>query len=101
MPVLSVVAHVHADPAKADLVRSELEKLVAPTRAEPGCLQYDLHTHNDDPAHFVFYERWESRDHWLAHMDTPHVDAYRAAIDGGAVESFSLDELTRVEVPAA
>ena len=96
MPTLFVVAHVHANPDKADLVRQELEKLVEPTRAETGCMRYDLHTHNDDPAHFVFYETWESRDHWLAHMDTPHVDAYRSAIDG-AVESFSLDELTLVE----
>ncbi len=96
MTALFVVAHVHAYADKANLVRQELQKLVEPTRSEAGCLRYDLHTHNDDPAHFVFYETWETREHWLAHMDTPHVDTYRDAI-AGAVESFSLDELTLVE----
>ena len=99
MTALFVVAHVHAFADKAQLVQQELEKLVEPTRAEAGCIRYDLHTHNDDPAHFVFYETWETREHWLAHMDTPHVDAYRDAI-GGAVESFSLDELTLVSNPS-
>ncbi|MEM9449380.1 MAG: antibiotic biosynthesis monooxygenase, partial [Cyanobacteria bacterium P01_E01_bin.6] len=29
----------------------------APPRA--GCIQYDLHEDNENPAHFVFYENWE------------------------------------------
>ncbi|MEM1176273.1 MAG: putative quinol monooxygenase [Pseudomonadota bacterium] len=96
MSELFVVAHIHAHPDAAERVHKALKELVAPTRAEAGCIRYDLHTHNDDPAHFLFYETWSSREHWLAHMETPHVEAYRLAIEG-AVASFSLDELTRVD----
>ncbi|RMF02307.1 MAG: antibiotic biosynthesis monooxygenase [Alphaproteobacteria bacterium] len=95
MTVLTIVAHIHAKADRVDLVRSELEKLVDVTRAEAGCLQYDLHQDNDDPAHFMFYENWESRELWQAHMNAPHLAAYMAATEG-AVERFTLHEMTKI-----
>ncbi|GAB4237022.1 MAG: putative quinol monooxygenase [Methyloligellaceae bacterium] len=95
MKPLTIVAHIHAKPEQVDLVRSELEKLVDITRAEAGCLQYDLHQDNDDPAHFMFYENWESRELWQAHMNAPHLAAYMAATEG-AVERFTLHEMTKI-----
>lgn len=91
---LTIVANIHAAADKADLVKAELEKLVAPTRAEEGCLQYDLHQNNDDPAHFLFFENWESRALWQTHMNAPHIAAYGKATDG-AVEKFTLFEMTQ------
>jgi len=38
-----------SDPARIDLVRAELEKLVPITRAEEGCVRYDLHQDDEDP----------------------------------------------------
>ncbi len=43
MSKLTIVAHIHANPDKIDLVKAELEKLLPITRAEEGCIQYDLH----------------------------------------------------------
>ena len=65
---LTILAQITAIRGKEDLVRTELEKLVDITRAEAGCLQYDLHIDNETPGFFVFYENWESRDLWQAHM---------------------------------
>lgn len=93
MAKLTIVANIHAKPDKVDLVRSELLKLVPITRAEQGCIQYDLHQDNANPAHFVFYENWESRDLWQTHMNAPHLAAYMAATEG-AVEIFTLNEMT-------
>ncbi|MEM9029761.1 MAG: putative quinol monooxygenase [Pseudomonadota bacterium] len=95
MPKLTIVAHIHAKADKVELVKAELERLIAITRAEEGCLQYDLHQDNDDPAHFLFYENWESRDLWQAHMNAPHLAAYMAATEG-AVAKFTLSEMTRI-----
>ena len=95
MSKLTIVANIHAHPEKADLVRSELEKLVAPTRAEAGCVQYDLHIDNEDPAHFLFYETWTSRELWQTHMNAPHLAAYMKAVEG-AVLKFTLNEMTRI-----
>lgn len=95
MPKLTIVAHITAKPDHVDLVRAELEKLIATTRAESGCLQYDLHQDNDNHAYFMFYENWESREQWLAHMENQHLKDYAAATEG-AVETFALSEMTHV-----
>ena len=95
MARLTIVANIHAKADKAALVKSELLKLVAPTRAEDGCIQYDLHQDNDDPAHFLFFETWESREKWQTHMNAPHIAAYAAATEG-AVKAFVLYEMTGI-----
>ena len=95
MSKLTIVAHIHAKPEHGAAVRSELEKLVPITRAEKGCVAYDLHVDNADPAHFMFYETWETRDLWQTHMNAPHLAAYMEATEG-LVEEFTLHELTRI-----
>ena len=95
MPKLTIVANIYAKTDKIDLIKSELEKLIAPTRAEDGCLQYDLHQDNENPAHFLFFENWESRELWQVHMDAQHIKDYLAATDG-SVEDFSINEMTHV-----
>lgn len=84
MPHLTIIADITAKADKVDLVKAELAKLVAPTLAEEGCVQYDLHLDNDNPAHFLFYENWESRDLWQQHMNSQHLKAYKAATEGAA-----------------
>ena len=93
MAKLTIVANIHAKADKIALVKAELLKLIATTRGEDGCIQYDLHQDNDTPAHFLFYENWESRELWQNHMNAPHLAAYVAATEG-AVESFTLNEMT-------
>ena len=78
-----------------DRVKAELLKLIPITRAENGCINYDLHQDNEDPAHFTFYENWESRELWQEHMNAPHLAAYMSATEG-AVETFTLSEMTRI-----
>ncbi len=95
MAHLTIVANIHAKPDKIDLVRAELEKLIATTRAEEGCIQYDLHQDNENPAHFLFYETWESRDLWQTHMNAAHLSGYMEATEG-AVAEFTLNEMTKI-----
>ena len=92
--MLTIVADITAEPGQVDRVKTELEKLVSPTRAERGCVQYDLHQDNQNPAHFLFYENWESRELWQAHMASAHIAAYRKATEG-SIAGFSLYEMSR------
>lgn len=80
---LTIVANIHAKAGQEQRVFNALEKLVEPTRMESGCIQYDLHRDNDDPAHFLFYETWENRDLWQAHKHTAHIAAYLEATKDG------------------
>lgn len=95
MEKLTIVAHIHTQPDKVDLVQNELSKLIPITRAEPGCIQYDLHQDNDNPSHFLFFEQWESRALWQAHMTAPHLAAYLEATQG-AVREFTINEMTQI-----
>lgn len=92
---LTILAQITAEPGKESLVRAELQKLVDTTRAEAGCLLYDLHVDTGRSGFFVFYETWESRELWQAHMQAPHLAAYIKATDG-SVASFVLNELHKI-----
>ena len=81
MANLTIVANITAKADKIDLVRVELEKLSDITRAEEGCINYDLHQDNENPAHFLFYENWESCKLWQKHMHNQHLKDYMAAIE--------------------
>lgn len=96
MAHLTIVANIVAHADKIKLVHAELSKLIATTRAEKGCVQYDLHQNNDNPAHFMFFENWESRELWQAHMAAPHLAEYGKAT-AGAIESFTLYEMTKTD----
>ena len=95
MARLTIVANIKAKAEKVELVKSELLKLINITREEEGCINYDLHQDNKNPAHFLFYENWESRELWQTHMGNDHLKEYMAATEG-AVEEFTLNEMTRI-----
>lgn len=90
---LSVVASISAKPEFRAAVRLALETVVPPSRAEAGCLQYDLHVTRDKPDSFVMIERWPDDATLDRHMATPHFAALGAALDGKvtAVDIVRLD----------
>jgi quinol monooxygenase YgiN len=95
MSKLTIVAHITAKADTIEFMKAELEKLIDITRAEQGCINYDLHQDNENPAHFLFYENWESRELWQAHMGNQHLQDYMAATED-AVEEFTLNEMTKI-----
>lgn len=95
MTALTIVAVIKAKPGQAERVKAELVKLIDTTRAETGCINYDLHQDNQNPAQFLFYENWASRALWQAHMGSRHLTDYLAATEG-AIECFDIREMTLV-----
>ena len=89
------LAGITAAADKVDLVKAELEKLIAPTLAEAGCVQYDLHQDNENPTQFLFYENWESRALWQAHMGNQHLKDFLSATEG-AVAELTINEMTHI-----
>jgi len=62
---------------------------------ETGCLQYDLHQDNDNPAVFLFYENCENRELWQVHQNNTHLAEYGRAT-AGAVATFTTSEMTKI-----
>ena len=92
---LTIVATIKAKPDKIDLVKTELKKLIAPTLKEAGCIQYDLHQDNQNPAFFLFFENWESRELWQDHMNNTHLAEYASATEG-SISAIVIQEMSQV-----
>jgi len=72
---------VRAKEGQELLLEAELRALVAPTRREEGCLQYDLHRSKELPGQFFLHEVWGSSEHHTAHTRTPHFLRWNARKD--------------------
>jgi quinol monooxygenase YgiN len=78
---ITVVATFQAKPGKEAELKKALIGLVAPTRKEAGCINYDLHASPDDPARFLFHENWTSQAHLDAHLQSAHIRALLPRVD--------------------
>lgn len=92
---LTIIARILAKEEKRELVKSELLKLIDVTRAEEGCINYDLHQDNENPNLFLFHENWENKEFWQKHMGNAHLSEYLKATDG-AVDEFIVHEMTHI-----
>ena len=95
MSKLTIVATIKAKADQVELVQAELLKLIEPTRLEAGCINYDLHQDNENPAHFLYYENWETRELWQDHMNNEPLQRFVAATEG-ALEELSVHEMTQL-----
>jgi quinol monooxygenase YgiN len=66
-PVTLFVTVPIAEAGRSD-VRKALPALVAGSRAEKGCLIYEVHESVDAPGRVLFYERWASGAQLAAHQ---------------------------------
>ncbi len=78
---VTVVATFEAKPGKENELRRALLTLVAPTRQETGCLNYDLHVLPEDPTKFLFHENWTSKAHLDAHLKNTHIQVLLPRLD--------------------
>lgn len=95
MAIVTIMANLTVKEECLDIVKQELLKMIAPTRQEPGCLEYRLHQDNTNPTVFVFYENWQDMDSFEQHMVTPHFKSYAAAVADKLV-SKTVHRMTRL-----
>jgi quinol monooxygenase YgiN len=94
---VTVIAYHRAKPGKEGALRQALLAVCGPTRAEKGCLNYDLHVSPDDPGLLVFHENWESKYDLDAHLSSAHIDAFRKVAPDLLAESPDITLWTEVK----
>ncbi len=97
MSDLRVVAQLSAKPGSETVVREALSKLVAATREEDGCNDYQLYESQDAPGTFITIESWASKAAMDAHLQTPHV-AQVFATAGEHLGDIGIHQLSPVDV---
>lgn len=94
---LTVIAKFQAKPGSESRYKEELHGMLTPSRAEAGCLNYDVFQSNDDPAIFFTYENWTAQEALDAHMQTPHFKALGEKSKELLAKPMDIDLLTQYE----
>ena len=74
---IAVVARFKAMEGMDQKLKELLLPLIEPSRSDDGCIKYELHQAINDPALFIFYEMWQSKEHLDNHSATSHVQHFR------------------------
>ncbi len=89
---------VRSAPADIGALKGPLQIMVSATRAESGCLQYALSEDLLEPGLLRIVEKWTDEAALSAHLQSPHVAAFSAAVAGLArlgteIKIYSASEL--------
>jgi quinol monooxygenase YgiN len=94
---VTVVVRLKAKAGKEAQVRQELFSLLAPTRAEQGCINFDMHEAPHDPSVFLFHENWTSEENLVRHFETPHIKRWINLTETLLAEPLDLTRWRRVD----
>jgi quinol monooxygenase YgiN len=78
-------------------VHQELSSLLAPTRRERGCINYDMHQSPNDPGMFLFHENWASEEDLKRHFETPHIKRWIQEAEALLAEPMDLTLWRKVD----
>lgn len=70
-----IVAEMKAAPGKRAQLLAILDSMLAPSRAEPGCVSYRYFLSSEDPDLVHFFEEWTDQEAVEAHFATDHFQA--------------------------
>ena len=87
---LYLIATIKPRADRADEARVALHKLMALSKAEPGCEMYDLVENPNEAGTWLMLEKWTSREHWDAHMVTEHNAAFGKVAAEVMIEPITL-----------
>ena len=98
----TIIAELAALPGRGGEVAAAIagSGAVGLTRAEHGCLGYDIGQETDTPDRFVVYERWRDVAALRAHLGTAHFAAVGAALAGLLAGAPTVRVLTPVAADA-
>lgn len=72
---VTVTARIKVKPGMEEQFKQEYLPVLALTRAEEGCINYDLHQSADEPSLFMLHENWLSKEILDRHLAMPYIKA--------------------------
>ncbi len=72
---MTVTARIKVKQGLEDRFKQELQNVIAITRSEQGCINYDLHQSVDDPSLFLLHENWVSKEILDQHLEMEYIKA--------------------------
>ncbi|WP_116139255.1 putative quinol monooxygenase [Trinickia diaoshuihuensis] len=78
---VTIFATFEPRPGIEEAVMAALQEALIPTRAEPGCIRFDLYRSESAPTTLHLFEIFAAPDALAAHRQTEHYQAFRRKID--------------------
>jgi quinol monooxygenase YgiN len=94
---LPIIAVLTAKAGQRDALKRALKTLIVPSRAEPGCLNYNVFQLHNNPDMFYVYETWKGQQALDAHVALEHFQAFAEQMDTLLAEPLELVYLNSVE----
>jgi quinol monooxygenase YgiN len=85
------IARIKVKKEKTGLFKEAVAEMAAFTRAEKGCVFYELYQMKDDPSVFFFVEEWKAEEDLRKHLGSLHVKSFvekTACFTDGEVQPF-------------
>lgn len=73
---LTLIAIIRAKNGQGPALQALLQGLQAPSRAEAGCIQYDLHVDGSDTDLLYMIEQWRGEAALAEHEASEHFQAF-------------------------
>jgi quinol monooxygenase YgiN len=92
----AVVAHYRVAPSQREVVTAALRAMVAPTRAEPGNLEYRVYRSVTDADEVILVEEYVDQEAFERHLSSPHFLEHLAGVVLPRLESRRRIDLERL-----
>ena len=69
MSTTVVLLEIQVKPECVEEVKAFLKEVLPDTRAYAGCQGIDIYGNLDESTNLVFYERWDTRDHYQKYLN--------------------------------
>ncbi|MBB2148895.1 putative quinol monooxygenase [Pedobacter gandavensis] len=70
---INLTAIIKSTEGNSDAMKALLLELLADSRKESACIQYDLHQDRENRNVFLFHEIWENQEGLDLHNSQPHI----------------------------
>ncbi|MCX6051624.1 MAG: putative quinol monooxygenase [Campylobacterales bacterium] len=81
-----------AKPDGIEMMKKLLSAMVTPSKAEDGCLFYEIFQYENNPQKFMAYESWRDEEALDGHRTSAHYAVYKSSYEPYCEKKYT-DEL--------
>ena len=81
-----------AKPEGIEMMKKLLSAMVKPSKAEDGCLFYEIFQYENNPQKFMAYESWRDEEALDGHRTSAHYAVYKSSYEPYCEKKYT-DEL--------
>ena len=81
-----------AKPNGIEMMKKLLSAMVEPSKAEEGCIFYEIFQYENNPQKFMAYESWRDVEALDGHRNSAHYAVYKSSYEPYCLDKYT-DEL--------